>query len=303
MFSSGHLSPRSYNAEPHPSLIPTSFCWSSLRNWSAGKRSRRCQASLRRFWYYYVIRSCCCVNMAWADRVESCMRLGVLGPLEIVRDDGALTHIQQARLRSLLTVLLVNHGQVLSTSRLATLMWGTEPPARADHAIHAYMSSLRRSLKPAEIIRDVRPGYRPDLAPHQLDVDEFQALRALGTAFFNAGNYVNACITLDQACALWRSQGLPDFPLTPAIQGIAAKLTEEFNATQDRLIDARLAIGQHREVISVLRAKTNAHPGHELSWIQLMIALYRSEMRAMTLNVYIEAREAMCDTSGIDPGH
>lgn len=178
-----------------------------------------------------------------ARGVESCMRFGVLGPLEILRDDGTPTHIQQARLRSLLAVLLINPGQVLLTSRLVALLWGTEPPARADHAIHSYMSSLRLSLKPVEIIRNVRPGYRLDLAPHRLDVDEFHELRALGTAAFNAGDYAHACLTLEQACALWRSPGLPDFPLTPAIQGTAAKLIAEFHTAQDRLIDARLAMG------------------------------------------------------------
>jgi len=33
-----------------------------------------------------------------------------------------------------------------------------------------------------------------------------------------------------------------------------------------------------------------------------MIALYHSEMRAMALSVYLEAREALRNVSGIDPG-
>jgi DNA-binding SARP family transcriptional activator len=230
------------------------------------------------------------------------MRFGVLGTLEIERDDGTQTVIQQARLRSLLTVLLVNRGQALSTERLGFLLWGTDVPAKADHAIHAYISALRRQLKPAEVIKNARPGYHLDLALHLLDVDEFHELRDLGAAAFSAGNFSHACILLDQACALWRNPGLPDFPRTPLIQGIAAKLTAELHAAHDMLIDAQLAIGQHREVIPVLRAKTVAQPGHEVAWAQLMIALYRSEMRAMALNVYLEAREALRNVSGIDPG-
>ena len=226
----------------------------------------------------------------------------VLGTLEVQRDDGTKTVIQQARLRSLLTVLLVNRGQVLSTEQLGSLLWGTDVPAKADHAIHAYVSALRRQLQPSELIKNKRPGYHLDLAPHLLDVDEFHELRDLGASAFSAGDFSHACILLDQACALWRDPRLPDFPRTPLIQGAAAKLTAELNTAHDMLMDARLAIGQHREVIPVLRAKTTAQPDHELAWTQLMIALYHSEMRAMALSVYLEAREALRNVSGIDPG-
>jgi DNA-binding SARP family transcriptional activator len=38
------------------------------------------------------------------------------------------------------------------------------------------------------------------------------------------------------------------------------------------------------------------------AWIQLMLALYRSGMRATALAAYLEARDALRNASGIDPG-
>lgn len=230
------------------------------------------------------------------------MRFGILGSLEIQRDDGTHTVIRQARIRSLLTVMLANHGQVLSTDQLGFLVWGINVPAKAEHAIHAYMSMLRRELGSSDVIRNVRPGYRLDLAPHFLDVDEFHELRAHGASAFSARDFSRTCMLLDQACGLWRNPELPDFPRSPQMKGAAAKLIAELHAVQDMLIDARLAMGQHREVIPSLRAKTLAQPEHEPAWTQLMVALYRSEMRTMALSVYLEAREALRDVSGIDPG-
>jgi DNA-binding SARP family transcriptional activator len=153
-----------------------------------------------------------------------------------------------------------------------------------------------------QIIRSARPGYFLDLAPHQLDVDEFRELRSLGSNAFTASDFLRASIMLDQACALWRNSELPDIPRTPPMQSIIAKLTAEFHAAQDLLIDARLALGQHREAIPMLRERTIAHPGHEVAWTQLMIALYRSGMRATALDMYLEGLEALRTSSGIDPG-
>lgn len=230
------------------------------------------------------------------------MRFEVLGTVEAYRDDGTPVGIRQARLRSLLAVLLINHGKVQPTDQIAFMLWGAETPTRPRHAIHSYVSGLRRALNSVELIKNTRPGYYLDLPPHELDLEEFQQLHGLGAASFNAGQYEEAAATLSRACVLWRNSQLPDFPSTPPIRGIAAKLAEELCGAEELLIDARLAVGQHREVIPALRATTAAQPGHEYSWIQLMIALHRSGMRAQALNAYVEACDALREASGIDPG-
>ena len=75
------------------------------------------------------------------------MRFHLLGPLELVSDDGATVPLPQARLRSLLAVLLINHGSVINTQRLVSFLWEIHAPTGADHAIHSYVSSLRRALR------------------------------------------------------------------------------------------------------------------------------------------------------------
>jgi hypothetical protein len=99
-----------------------------------------------------------------------------------------------------------------------------------------------------------------------------------------------------------RDPALPDFPATPAMRGVARKLAEEHFAAQDLLTDTRLALGRHGEAIPALRQRTTEHPGHERAWAQLMLALYSSEMRARALTTFTEARSALLESSGIEPG-
>jgi DNA-binding SARP family transcriptional activator len=51
-----------------------------------------------------------------------------------------------------------------------------------------------------------------------------------------------------------------------------------------------------------LTVRTIEHPGHERSWIQLMLALYRSDRRAQALATFAAARQALIEESGIEPG-
>ena len=104
------------------------------------------------------------------------------------------------------------------------------------------------------------------------------------------------------ACNLWRDSELPDLPQSRQMIGAASKLIAELNSAYDMLFDARLETGEHREIIPELRLRVTIHPRNERSWIQLMFALYRSNMRVEALSVYPEARNALLEASGIDPG-
>lgn len=230
------------------------------------------------------------------------MRFHLLGPLKAEQEDGEEVPVPQARLRSLLIVLLLNNQSIMGTSRLCELLWGVDLPQRADHAIHSYVSALRKFLGPAIVIRNLRPGYMVDLTGHYLDVADFRAAYTAGLHEFFSGDYHSACESLGYACSLWRDSQLVDFPQSQPMKGISEKLVAEFDSAAETLIDSRMAIGQHNSVIPELRRRVILHPGNERTWAQLMLALYRSNMRSHALNVYREARHALADASGIDPG-
>ena len=73
------------------------------------------------------------------------------------------------------------------------------------------------------------------------------------------------------------------------------------DALEERF-DAALELGEHREVVTGLRAALDEDPYRERLWGQLMLALYRSGRQADALDAFHEARRALADGLGLEPG-
>jgi Transcriptional regulatory protein, C terminal len=69
----------------------------------------------------------------------------ILGPLEVVDDDG-LIEITAPQQRALLAALLLHANQVLPAGRLIDLLWGPAPPETARNTVQAYVHRLRQAL-------------------------------------------------------------------------------------------------------------------------------------------------------------
>ncbi len=78
------------------------------------------------------------------------MRLTVLGPTELVDDDGALLSTGAPKQRILLTVLAMNADRVVSTDALTERVWPQQVPASALGSLQVYVSNLRRVLERVE---------------------------------------------------------------------------------------------------------------------------------------------------------
>ena len=81
-----------------------------------------------------------------------------------------------------------------------------------------------------------------------------------------------------------------------------ARLDDLRVAALERLIDAKLALGRHAEVVEHLEALIGQHPYREGLRAQLMLALYRSDRQAEALQAYQDARTALVEELGIEPG-
>jgi AAA ATPase domain/Bacterial transcriptional activator domain len=68
------------------------------------------------------------------------------------------------------------------------------------------------------------------------------------------------------------------------------------------LIEARLALGRHAEVIGELERLTAQHLYRERFRAQLMLALYRSDRQAHALQAFQDARSMLVEELGIEPG-
>jgi hypothetical protein len=138
--------------------------------------------------------------------------------------------------------------------------------------------------------------------PGELDVDEFTDLVAQGQAELDSGNAAAAAESFVHALALWGDPPLPDLPDTEVIAVAVARLLDQRQAAVDALIDARLAAGQHEQVVGPLRAAVSATPGRERTAAQLMRAYHALGLRTAALDVYQLARQATLDQQGTEPG-
>ncbi len=86
------------------------------------------------------------------------------------------------------------------------------------------------------------------------------------------------------------------------MRAIAAALQDQRRDARDWLIDARLGLGQHREVLAELLEIVTEDPLRERSWAQLMLARYRSGLKREALDAYSRARHALVTELGVDPG-
>ena len=73
-------------------------------------------------------------------------------------------------------------------------------------------------------------------------------------------------------------------------------------AALEELVEAKLALGRHAEVVGELEALIGEHPYRERLRAQLMLALYRCDRQADALQAYQDARAGWSTELGIEPG-
>ena len=69
----------------------------------------------------------------------------VLGPFEVLVEGRAL-ELNRRKQRSLLALLMLRAGEVVSTDRLVEELWAGEPPKSAIGSLQNLVSELRKAL-------------------------------------------------------------------------------------------------------------------------------------------------------------
>jgi YVTN family beta-propeller protein len=228
------------------------------------------------------------------------MEFRVLGPLEVV-DGGHPLPLGRPQQRALLGLLLVHRGETLSSERLVDELWGERPPPTAVKIVQGYVSNLRRALGDGVLVTQGH-GYLLRAEAGETDVDQFEALAADGARRLRAGDAPAAVPRFEQALALWRGPPLADCAQAPFAQPEIARLLEARLAAAGDLVDARLELGEHAQVIGMLEALTREHPLKERFVAQLMLALYRSGRQADALEAYRVFRARLVEELGLEPG-
>jgi DNA-binding SARP family transcriptional activator len=220
---------------------------------------------------------------------------GILGPLEVIGDEGPVA-IPGQKQRALLAILLLDAGRVVSTDRLIDALWGEQPPRTAATSLQNFISQLRKVLG-ADVLATQAPGYVLRVAPQQLDAVRFRRL----VEEARTGDADNRAAGLRAALALWRGPALTEFAFEPWAQSEIGRLEElRLAALEDRL-EAELEEGRHAHVAAELESLVEQHPLRERLRGLQMLALYRSGRQAEALQAYQGARRALVEELGIDP--
>ncbi len=231
------------------------------------------------------------------------MRFRLLGPLEI-RAGEDWRGIGAPKWRSVLAALLIHPGQIVPADVLINEVWGDGPPAKATNLISIYVLRLRRLLDDTDstLLVTRAPGYQLRLGSTDTDAQLFETMVRDGRRALAAGDPQDAASQLAEALMLWHGSPLADVPPTPLVEAEAERLAELRLDAVELRITAELACGSHAQVVPELRRLLADHPLREGLWLLLMRALGGAGRHAEALDAYGQARSAIADELGVDPG-
>ncbi len=203
------------------------------------------------------------------------------------------------RRKAVLATLALHGGEVVSVGRLVDAVWGETAPSTVRNTLQSHVSYLRTLLGNKNAIVGRPPGYRLDVGDDGTDVWLAERLLRQGA---QAADPVRGASDLRAALALWRGRPLADVTGLVWLEEQAGRLELLAERIRRALSEARLAAGEHRQLITELEQMAAAHPLDEQVYAQLMTALYRSGRQADALAAYQRLRSTLADELGLVPG-
>ncbi len=145
-------------------------------------------------------------------------------------------------------------------------------------------------------------GYRLVVANSEVDALLFAELVVKGRSALSERDPAAASERFRHALSLWHGPALADVRRAAFAGPAAAQLEGSRMDAMEALIDARLQLGEHGEVVSELERLIAAHPLREHLHAQLMTALYRSGRQVDALGAFQRARNVLVAEVGVEPG-
>jgi predicted ATPase/DNA-binding SARP family transcriptional activator len=230
------------------------------------------------------------------------MEFRLLGPFEVTDAGGRVVDAGRPAQRALLALLLLNANRVVPLRTICDGLWGDEPPRSAANSVQVYISRLRKILGADLPLTMASRGYRLEVPPETIDVVLFERLAADGGSALERGDPAAAVITLRAALDLRRGPPLAEFAEIPFASAECARMNRLVRLAEENHAEARLAAGQHRELVGDLERLVELDPFSERCWGLLMTALYRCGRQADALAAYQRARRILIEQLGIEPG-
>ncbi|MEU6033838.1 BTAD domain-containing putative transcriptional regulator [Actinomadura sp. NPDC047616] len=164
--------------------------------------------------------------------------------------------------------------------------------------------SIRRALRPVDdcLITTKRGGYEITVDQTRIDLHRMEELTTQATLAASRGDAAAALECVTAAIALNRGPVGHGLDCGRALAARLTALNEQRLTMMEDLITAELTVGGYAEAARHLRHLLGEAPLRERSWGLLMRALYGLGDTAGALRAFGEARAALVDLLGIEPG-
>ncbi|RLU81296.1 transcriptional regulator [Streptomyces griseocarneus] len=238
-----------------------------------------------------------------AEAEGAALRFAVLGPVRAWRGESALD-LGNPQQRAVLTTLLLHNGRTVGRDELLHAVWGEELPASALGTLRAYVSRLRRVLRPADgpgPLVSAAGGYALETGPGAFDADVLEKTLAAAARARSAGERRLAGEHLVRALDLPQGTPLAGVP-GPFAERERDRLAEVLLDAEQQLAEIGLELGRHTEAVPALAGLVKRHPLRERLTELLMLALYRSGRQGEALGAFLDTQRHLDEELGVLPG-
>lgn len=209
----------------------------------------------------------------------------LLGPVDVIDDDGVVHTPASPLRRTLLALLALEPGRILSSDQLLDRAWNGDPPESGLRALRFHISKLRAELAIDDLIVTAGSGYR---LVADTDLALVGELPVAGTG------------GLDEALRWWRGPPLDDTTACTTLEHALRQIDELHLTLTEMWYRRHLADGE-ATIIADLTRLCLQHPLRESLWSVLIEAHYRAGHQAEALRSYERLRLELRDELGVEP--
>jgi DNA-binding SARP family transcriptional activator/DNA-binding XRE family transcriptional regulator len=235
-------------------------------------------------------------TIARPDRLD----IDILGRLAVRRSDRPI-EISSAHQRSLLGLLALHAGQIVSHDEIVDVLWDGRPPATHRAMLHTTVSRLRKTIENGRtpLLVNRRDGYAVELDSRQLDLARFDGLDASAR---REPDVSDALELFGRALACWRGPVLADLPERLRQHPTAVAASGRRLSTVLRYMDIAMRNGVHAQAVAQARTLVHDEPFHEDLHARLMLALAHAGQQAEALALFIGIRDRLHAELAVEPG-
>ncbi|MBW4720708.1 AfsR/SARP family transcriptional regulator [Saccharothrix obliqua] len=207
--------------------------------------------------------------------------------------------------RGLLALLLYHVGHPVQVTDIGRTLWRIEVPDLIRTRLQPLVSRLRKVLDETDWKgRIAREGeaYRLELDSDLIDYHRFRKLAERGRAAAAAADHRTAKTVLVEALSLWRGRPLDELEGPWADHCRDQMERFDLRIAWHTLLDSRLQLGEHVEVLGDAGRLSRAHATDETFARLYIQSLDRSGKHVEAFQAHSEFRERLVELTGAEPG-